>query len=67
MNDKKALRATVVIASAILLSMFTLATLSRLDLIQGVGVQDVNQTTTSIEEIKQIQEQFSNFTASFMP
>lgn len=62
------LRVIVALASVILVSMITLTVLARMDLIQGIGVQNINQTTTiATDQIKELERQFSNFTSRLLP
>jgi len=51
------------LASAILVSVITIAVLTRMGLIQGIGVQHFDQTSTATQDrIKELGEQLSNLT-----
>jgi hypothetical protein len=68
MKDSNTFRVLVALASVILVSMITLTVLARMDLIQGLGIQHTNQTTTaSTDHFKDLEQQFSNFTSTFFP
>ena len=56
----------IALASFILLSMLNLAILARMDLIQGIGIQQINETTAaSANSGEELGEQFYNLTSMF--
>ncbi|HXV46217.1 MAG TPA: hypothetical protein VD736_06045 [Nitrososphaera sp.] len=64
MDDRSALRVMTAIAAAILVSMFAISILARMNMLQGVGVQNLNETTTA-EVNEEIGRRFLNFTSLF--
>jgi hypothetical protein len=64
MDDRSALRVMTPIAAAILVSMFAISILARMNMLQGVGVQNLNETTTA-ELNEEIGRRFLNFTSLF--
>jgi hypothetical protein len=64
MDDRGALRVMTAIAAAILVSMFAISILARMNMLQGVGVQNLNETTTA-ELNEEIGRRFLNFTSLF--
>jgi hypothetical protein len=64
MDDRSALRVMTAIAAAILVSMFAISILARMNMLQGVGVQNLNETTTA-ELNEEIGRRFLNFTSLF--
>ena len=65
MNDKNVLRVMVGLASVILVTMITVVVLARMDLIQGIGLQHINQTSSN-NPIKEVEQQLYNFTSSLL-
>jgi len=63
MNYKNVLRVMVGLASVILVTMITVVVLARMDLIQGIGLQHINQTSSN-NPIKEAEQQLYNFTSS---
>jgi hypothetical protein len=64
MEDRNALRLMTAIAAVILVSMFAISILARMNMLQGVGVQNLNETTTA-ELNEEVGRRFLNFTSLF--
>jgi hypothetical protein len=66
MNARNTFRLMIALASFILLSMLNLAILARMDLVQGIGIQQINETTAaSANSGEELGEQFYNLTSMF--
>lgn len=66
MDDRNALRLMTAIAAVILVSMFAISILARMNMLQGVGVQNLNETATASAELnEEIGRRFLNLTSLF--
>jgi hypothetical protein len=68
MNDTNKLRALMALSSALLVAIFTLTVFARMDIIHGLGVQHINQTSSAStgESIREVERQLFNLTAKFL-
>jgi hypothetical protein len=68
MNDRKAFRLMMALASVILVSMLALAFLAGQGVIHGLGLQEMNQTATASFNIsEEVEDRLFNFTSRLIP
>ena len=68
MNDVVTFRIIVAVASIILVSMITLALMTNMNIIHGLGTREIGQTSTvSANFSEEVEDRLFNFSSGFLP